>query len=334
MTALISTIVAFFVAGLAVLGLVPHQAMQLTPQPDQEVGQSQNVATDVSEVPPTSNLLTMSATSGTAPLSVAFTIADQQDWPCSGMSSASFYHLYYGDGSDDVVKVCGAPGTASHTYTTAGTFTAQLMSMCEKGGGPNCERQVASQTIIVEKSEGSAVSVSGMQKYTDPDFGFSFWYPSKWNVSTLNVTPDSLYLNDANGKTIFIISRFSGSTIDIGPGRYDDQQFYFNSSMHTWMTQHMTDADNDVGDKPILADVSVNTMGGLHIFSYAASDTRIVPLSATYFVDVINGPYNSNFAANYLVKTIIATDPSVATPVSAAEQTRVIQAEKDAYTGQ
>ena len=47
------------------------------------------------------------------------------------------------------------------------------------------------------------------------------------------------------------------------------------------------------------------------------------------FLDVSAVP-----SASPLLRTIVATDPSVATPVSAAEQIKTIQAEKDAYAEQ
>ena len=79
------------------------------------------------------------------------------------------------------------------------------------------------------------------------------------------------------------------------------------------------------GTKP--ADVSTNTMGGLHILLGS-----IVPLTAHDFVVVDS--YGTSAPINTVINTIVATDPSVATPVSAAQQEAAIQAEKAAYAGQ
>lgn len=64
----------------------------------------------------------------------------------------------------------------------------------------------------------------------------------------------------------------------------------------------------------------------------------VIPLSAHNFLMVDAAPAGIGGGAfgtqNYLAKTILATDPSVATPVSVAEQIKAIQVEKDAYAGQ
>jgi hypothetical protein len=86
------------------------------------------------------------------------------------------------------------------------------------------------------------------------------------------------------------------------------------------------------------ANVSRNTMGGLHMLYEGMESVygSIVPVSTQHFlivapaIDGIYGPAE----AELLAKTIVATDPSVATPVSAAEQLATIQAERDAYAGQ
>jgi len=54
-------------------------------------------------------------------------------------------------------------------------------------------------------------------------------------------------------------------------------------------------------------------------------DTSIIPLSAENFVIVDDG---GGANATPLAKTVVALDPSVATPDSAAVQTQTIQAEK------
>jgi len=41
-------------------------------------------------------------------------------------------------------------------------------------------------TMTVSSSAQSSISVPGMSKYTDPDLGFSFWYPSGWSIKGTN----------------------------------------------------------------------------------------------------------------------------------------------------
>jgi hypothetical protein len=85
-----------------------------------------------------------------------------------------------------------------------------------------------------------------------------------------------------------------------------------------------TPPEGDGATKP--ADVSINTMGGLHMFGGTSRfDTSIVPLTANNFVVIGDGGAAN---ATALTRTIVATDPAVATPVSASDQTKTIETEK------
>ena len=211
---------------------------------------------------------------------------------------------------------------------------------------------------ILNQSADTVVSVPSMSKYTDKDFGFSFWYPSGWQVTSVPVSTPSVY-----GGTIIKRYQIKGTafTFDIDEfysptkslaypagtcGYCAPVTYYFDSSLHQWMHQYpqgiggapdMTDAQLAQTKTPQPADVSKNTMGGLHVFSTEQRENAsIIPLSATDFLIV--GEYSGHNPTNEiqlsLVNTILATDPSVAIPVSSAQQTSTIQAEKDAYMGQ
>jgi hypothetical protein len=185
------------------------------------------------------------------------------------------------------------------------------------------------------------ISVPGMSKYTDSDFGFSFWYPNGWNVKKLTNCPG--YPNNPNCKEIDIMPavptdlyqmitlleqtapKYLSSNEHLGV-----RTIYFEPAFHTWM-ERFDDYGSDMPGAAHVTDVSINTMGGLHMIN-GGPLTTVVPLSAHNFVSVI-GP---NLAEIYLdptplTKTILATDLSVATPVSVAEQIKIIQAERDAY---
>jgi hypothetical protein len=210
------------------------------------------------------------------------------------------------------------------------------------------------------------VGVPGMSKYTDSDFGFSFWYPSGWSVQQ-NTTPDQMkYPGGVVQKYLIVIppsTSYSGvdrlsieefyspteTIIDaygyspMGAPGVPPDRYYFDSNTHEWMEQYPNGISKDdfygaLPTKPAgftqAADISNNTIGGLHMFSTLGGDL-IVPLSAHNFL-VISSNY-IDVGANYndwLTKTIVASDPLVATPVSQAKQTAAIQAEKDAYSGQ
>ena len=208
------------------------------------------------------------------------------------------------------------------------------------------------------QNQVSNITIPGMQRYTDSNFGFSFWYPSNWAVSEKQDTdPGYEYYKDGSFlKTISVanpnlprvgvtIKEFSSPTLSItelGQTKTAnpvgvDQKYYFDKGLHTWMYENLTDASS--GNRPALtitaADVSNNTMGGLHIFPGALrfGANSIVPLSASHFLIISTNDSAGNIRQNNLVDTIVATDSSVATPWSAALQTQTIQAEKTAYFG-
>ena len=124
------------------------------------------------------------------------------------------------------------------------------------------------------------ISVDGMTKYTDASLGFSFWYPSNWTVipSPQNLpfgarlqsatvvkklalqapgesSPDIL-IQEARSTTRTITD--TGGAGPIGPVTY-----YFDTTTHLWM---MT-ASPDEGGQTTAANISNNTMGGLHEFA-------------------------------------------------------------------
>lgn len=218
-----------------------------------------------------------------------------------------------------------------------------------------------SQYIVREPSSISkmnSVSVPGMSKYTDSDFGFSFWYPSGWKITSAAVDPYSplsegtilKHLLLTGGSAPIHVLEFTSPTrtISISGGACGfcaPMKFYFDANTHTWMKQYpqgiggapdMPQAQFEQSKLPQPADVSNNTMGGLHIFNALSRrfGDSTVPLSARNFVFVYAESQGQDNIEQWLVKTILATDPSVATPVSVAEQMATIKAEQQAYAGQ
>ncbi len=218
-------------------------------------------------------------------------------------------------------------------------------------------------------TQKTIVSVSGMSKYTDTDFGFSFWYPSGWIVTS---TPSNAGTADMAGNLLKGRITVSGAgvvinidkihsderTYNVNPGACGycgPVKYYFDANLHTWM-KHYPDGPGAAPDAtqeqiaqykiPKPADISQNTMGGLHVFSTEQKESAvIVPLSARNFLFVKDETYTQQCGgycaspdvkggATYLANTVVATDPSVAVPVSIAEQIKVVEAEKSAYTTQ
>jgi len=210
----------------------------------------------------------------------------------------------------------------------------------------------------------AVVSVPGMSKYTDADFGFSFWYPNEWKVIQVP-QPILVPMKDAMLQKVLKISGDYGGVPDgyvieiseyYSPGRritsagYEcpagsgcpAQSIYFDKTGHKWMIQYPN------GNNPnsavyesnlppgaiVSADVSHNTMGGLHLLGRALDRgfSTIIPLSAQNFLVVSD--LGAQIDRTGLANTIVATDQSAGTPVSADEQIKTIQAEKDAYAGQ
>ncbi|MDB5260679.1 MAG: hypothetical protein JWN37_910 [Candidatus Nomurabacteria bacterium] len=209
--------------------------------------------------------------------------------------------------------------------------------------------------VLTVKDKSQEVSVPGMSKYTDSDFGFSFWYPSSWEVTEQAVqskTQDGLFQNGSIVKQLsirdpaqggVIIQEFQSSSrtiTELGATRSAnpigmDIEYFFNVSTHMWMETLLQTNGGDGQVKypnTVPANISYNTMGGLHIFWGAArwGDDVIVPLSAKNFLIITSGDTGSRSYLQ-LVNTIVATDPSVATPVSAEQQRQTVQAEKNAY---
>lgn len=198
-------------------------------------------------------------------------------------------------------------------------------------------------------TNNGSVTVNGMTKYTDTNLGYSFWYPNNWTVTTVSsggisalsggsitqtlaVSPtnnpnDGITVQDfvSTGKTITDSSN-CGPSDSCPPSVH----YYFNPTTHLWMKEAYP-YDTTLPQGAHSADISVNTMGGLHIFAgNARNGDDIVPLSASHFV-IVSTTASSIYYRRPLTNTIVALDPAVATPVSATQQMQTIQAELTAY---
>jgi hypothetical protein len=320
----------------------------------------QSVSTSTNPQASTEVGFSATPTSGAAPLTVSFSSAFT--------SATQTNSIDFGDGqigSLGELKTCNGVDDCSllysgHEYSVPGVYTATL-SNCAINQ-PHCSYGVVLGTVtITVVSTSSSISVPGMNEYTDSDFGFSFWYPNGWEVEQTAISNPGVYVGGtvikeftvgAPDKTPFdpgvVISEYSspGATITdpLSCGAMGNcgatTRYYFDIGTHTWMVQY-PDGYSGEGGSAIpgttkAADISANTMGGLHMLSGSSGDT-IVPLSAQNFLVVSNAQSQSVSVPDnqdYLVQTVVATDPSVATPESIAQQTAAIQAEQSAYAGQ
>jgi hypothetical protein len=249
----------------------------------------------------------------------------------------------YGEGNayGKVVSVVNGKWSAAFENIPTGTYMEDVWVVPPTGLAPKV--RLAEKTLVINTSSQSSISVPGMSQYTDKDFGFSFWYPSSWKVSSCR--PNNLGDQVCDDNILYV----RGSTTTITIGEYastsksvsastSNDYYFFDTTAHTWMLMH--------NGQTTPADVSQNTMGGLHMLTFvediygALSGHSInIPLSAEKFVIVSTDNLctkNSCMEINGvpLGKTITAADPAVATLVSAAQQTATIQAEQKAYAGQ
>jgi hypothetical protein len=205
------------------------------------------------------------------------------------------------------------------------------------------------------KQPGPQISVSGMTRYEDAGFGFSFWYPSAWTVTPqptnncagrprpVSCPDDPGVLQEGvivrqfmvgNGKNGVVIQEFRSSSVSIaerGMGASpfgEDVRYLFDPTTRNWMR---TILRSPMVQEPFPvtspADVSQKTMGGLPVLegtSRHGADS-IVPLNPSDFV-IVESIDPGNPDQRYLARTILATDPSAAPRESAETQERLINA--------
>ncbi len=243
---------------------------------------------------------------------------------------------------DIYLKMLDSVATTTQTQTTTPTSSVSNVSN-------TAEFLVPSTTI----------SVPGMSKYTDTDFGFSFWYPSAEAVTTVATRNNSEYMYGSGTQVLKTISAPDFtidevvspnmsilSSVDAGCCGSPDNKYFFDPSLHTWMEYSDGGSSGKETTGTFATDVAKNTMGGLHILSgYTRFGIKvIIPLSTTHFLAVYskcndatyypcsNSRGESRFTT--AIQTFLATDPSVATPVNVANQIQKIKEEQYAYGGE
>jgi predicted ribosomally synthesized peptide with SipW-like signal peptide len=240
--------------------------------------------------------------------------------------------------------------TSYHALENGVCYSLDLDEFSHYTGGTFVKSQAQNDLESIVQSlkfasPSATISVTGMSQYTDSSFGFSFWYPTGWTVATQlssasqfsgGTTQKVIIVQNArnpgNGITISEVN--APSVISVSDNQQRTTTYYFDATSHVWMRTISSD-ENTIVPYNMPADVSNNTMGGLHILStFSVFVPTIIPLSAHNFLvigDTAGGPTGRT---EPFAKTITATDPAVATPVSAAQQTATIQAEAAAYAGQ
>ncbi len=210
----------------------------------------------------------------------------------------------------------------------------------------NPDRPVSTNPAVKNSSNQSNISVAGMTKYTDQAFGFSFYYPSEWEVTSVPVTNINKYTDGAVKKELDLtfkdrlqvsLEEVVAPSLAVGDSTGVDGacpvcypvHYYFDTKEHVWMSGFPVSGAH----KAIIS--FTNTMGGLHMFpgSQRFGANTIIPLSAQNFVMVtVNGSIaTTSNDPQALAKTIVATNPAVATPASASVQQKAVAHVLEAY---
>jgi hypothetical protein len=259
-----------------------------------------------------------------------------------------------------VVVVLGAAA-----YLYFGPHTLQLPPVSITATSTQTGSSQATTTTSAENKVVTSTSTPQMLKYTDTTFGYSFWYPENWTVTDSvvdNKNADRTYATGAHVvRTLHVqdpkhvgvgvtINEVSSPNMSIYGDPLDDpspvgfyENYYFDTSLHTWMVT-VDRTPTGKGQGTTAADVSNNTMGGLHIFSgyRRFSEMNIVPLSATHFLALYDDYNSAGIGASVkdpyqafssFVHTIVATDPDVATPLDQETQDAYVATEAAEYSG-
>ena len=179
------------------------------------------------------------------------------------------------------------------------------------------------QTPTTEISETKTLTPqtesSIWKKYIDGNFGYSFYYPKTWKVSStdnrvmiINFGPTK---NDPSPDSISI-SEIQDSKAFVTDSKLGNTTLYYDDNSKQWM-KTSPGAGELYETKP--AKVALNTISGLPVYSSTGRwKTVIVPLSHTKFliVNITGSGYTT--ALDLLASAITETDASV--PVNAIDK--------------
>lgn len=196
------------------------------------------------------------------------------------------------------------------------------------------------------------IAVSGMSKYSEPSFGYSFWYPLHWKVTEEPVASpdDSGWFQDGKivkalsvtgghnpeggeiGLTIEEFSSTSHSITEMAAGSSPvagNGKYYFDDTTQNWMEAALGDETEGEPPEQSPADISDRTMGGLPIFWGARrhGSESIVPLDADRFLVLTTNYVGGDTFQYVLAKTIVSAPGGATAALSAKEQIRAIHRE-------
>ncbi len=184
----------------------------------------------------------------------------------------------------------------------------------------------------------TTINTYGMVGYTDSDFGFTFWYPSSWQILP-TVTRDTasfpggvlvktLQVGPPGGVMIYIINSTAHTITDEQNGHASpitQTKYFYDAASQQWMVAYPEGPNSGASDATTTANISNITMSGLVMLpSGRRFDTSIIPLSTATFL-VVNDGGGSN--AMVLAKTVSLAGATVNPSVLAT----ALQTEADTY---
>ncbi|HTR19124.1 MAG TPA: hypothetical protein VMH91_04090 [Candidatus Paceibacterota bacterium] len=197
------------------------------------------------------------------------------------------------------------------------------------------------QTMPGTTATSTPADTYGMTEYTDPTYGFSFWYPSALTV-TASTTNDStafpggteverLQVGTPGGTYVAVVTSPQSTITDEPNGHASpiaQTKYFYDASSGTWMRAYPEGSPAGNG-ATTTADVSQTTVGGLPMLHTGARfDTTIVPLSTTEFLVIADG------GGSAFTSELVATVAAAGASVDASTLGAALQTEANAYSAQ
>lgn len=221
-------------------------------------------------------------------------------------------------------------------HSKVGTWTLIVTALLIVGGGVYflIHPQTSSPSGTATTTPSVTANTYGMVQYTDPEFNFSFWYPSSWQILP-TTTKDTvsfpggtlvktLQVGSLGDIMIYVINSAAQTITDEQNGHASpiaQTKYFYNSTSQQWMVAYPEGINSGTSGATTTAIISNTTMSGLVMLPTGRRfDTNIIPLSMTKFLVVSDGG-GSN--ATVLAKTIslagVSVDPSVLSATLQAE---------------
>jgi len=204
------------------------------------------------------------------------------------------------------------------------------------------DRGVSTTPVTSTSATSTTPDTYGMSEYTDPTYGFTFWYPSALTV-TASTTNDStsfpggteverLQVGPLGGAYVAIVTSPQSTITDEPNGHaspINQTKYFYDTSSAQWMLAYPEGSPTGGSGATTTADVSKMTIGNLPMLpSGARFDTTIIPLSTTEFFVVADGG-GSSFTSQ-LAQTVALTGATI----DPSALSSALQAESTAYASQ